>query len=479
MAVSPVSSIAPSRSPGSRNARAGRERFVYRYVLLPIAMLGVWLVMGGCDSYLSLLYPEEFPAVLTTAATEITTTEATLNGSMERFGKNLESESDVFFCLSTSPADLAEGPVQRGYMSAQGGTLCRPGTGSVLGPGPRRLRVTGLQSNTTYYYKAVAFWGTKNSDGHSSGEIQSFTTLATPPTLSTGAVSGITSSGATVAGTIASEGSGRVTERGICYGTSPNPTRSGTCAVSGSGPGSFSAALSGLTPDTRYNARAFATWGGGVAYGSDVAFTTLPLIPPGFTLTAASTSQLVERGTTGAAFAVGVARVGGFSGAVTLTVTGLPAGVTATVQSPGTGNSGSVAFVVSKDAALGTSRVTLVGSAAGLEPRSVPFDLIVADPPGLTLSVPQKLDMTIGGSATVSLGIFRTGGWTGSVSLAIPNLPAGITASFTPQTTAGNTALLNLAIGSSVLEGSYLIEVRATGSVGVSTSAAILVLVSP
>jgi hypothetical protein len=190
MAVSPVSSIAPSRSPGSRNARAGRERFVYRYVLLPIAMLGVWLVMGGCDSYLSLLYPEEFPAVLTTAATEITTTEATLNGSMERFGKNLESESDVFFCLSTSPADLAEGPVQRGYMSAQGGTLCRPGTGSVLGPGPRRLRVTGLQSNTTYYYKAVAFWGTKNSDGHSSGEIQSFTTLATPPTLSTGAVSG-------------------------------------------------------------------------------------------------------------------------------------------------------------------------------------------------------------------------------------------------------------------------------------------------
>ncbi len=97
---------------------------------------------------------------------------------------------------------------------------------------------------------------------------------ATTPTVTTSSVSNITSSSATVSGNVTADGGATVTERGICYSTSQNPTITNSKVASGSGIGSYSATLSSLAANTTYYARAYATNAQGTSYGSQVNFTT-------------------------------------------------------------------------------------------------------------------------------------------------------------------------------------------------------------
>jgi hypothetical protein len=466
----------PDPAPLPLSARVART---VRRVVMGLVALSV----GACSQC------DEVPPILTTdEPTDISATAATLNGTVTGWGDNLEAfDSRIYFCLSTDAANVnAPNAALLRYDRSRLLALCPAGPGgdpSRPPPQSQSVRVTGLQPGTTYYVQGMLLYEAPSSTGPqdavSPGGIRTFQTLSlTPPSVTTGSVTSITTGGATVAGTVTSDVNNPVTERGICFGTSPDPVRSGSCVVSGSGTGSFSATLSGLAAGTRYFARAFAAWSGGVAYGSSADFTTQPAAQPGFTLSAQTASQLVNRGTTGAAFGLTVARSGGFTGAVTVAVNGLPTGVSATVQSPGTGTSGSVAFVVGAQAALGTYPLTLVGSGTGVSSQSLPFSLIVSEAPSLRLEVPVKLDMSQGGSATTSVSIVRTA-WTGSVSLQLANLPSGITGSLVPQSTTGSTVLLNLAVAQSVAVGSYPIEVRATGANGTTATGAITINVSP
>ncbi|MFM8977787.1 MAG: cohesin domain-containing protein, partial [Bacteroidota bacterium] len=93
-------------------------------------------------------------------------------------------------------------------------------------------------------------------------------------TVSTNAVSLVTSTGATTGGNVTSDGGAAITARGVAYGTSQSPTISGTTTSNGTGTGSFSSTLTGLTSSTVYYVRAYATNSVGTAYGSQVSFTT-------------------------------------------------------------------------------------------------------------------------------------------------------------------------------------------------------------
>ncbi|MEI7732036.1 MAG: LamG-like jellyroll fold domain-containing protein, partial [Verrucomicrobiota bacterium] len=81
-------------------------------------------------------------------------------------------------------------------------------------------------------------------------------------------------------GTVVDEGMTPVTQRGICYGTASGPTVANSLTMDGAGPGTFSSALSGLTPATTYFVRAYAQNTYGTNYGDQRNFTTPP-IPPG------------------------------------------------------------------------------------------------------------------------------------------------------------------------------------------------------
>jgi uncharacterized protein (TIGR02145 family) len=92
--------------------------------------------------------------------------------------------------------------------------------------------------------------------------------------LTTLPIGNITTSGATSGGNITNDGGSTITSRGICWAISSNPTTADNSSVNGSGTGSFTSNLSGLTGGTTYYVRAYAINSAGTAYGNEVSFTT-------------------------------------------------------------------------------------------------------------------------------------------------------------------------------------------------------------
>ncbi len=94
------------------------------------------------------------------------------------------------------------------------------------------------------------------------------------PTVTTQAVSSITSTTATGNGNVTSDGGATVTERGVCWSTSSTPTTDGSKATASGTTGAFTASITGLSPSTLYYVRAYAINSVGTSYGSQVTFTT-------------------------------------------------------------------------------------------------------------------------------------------------------------------------------------------------------------
>jgi uncharacterized protein (TIGR02145 family) len=132
--------------------------------------------------------------------------------------------------------------------------------------------ITSLNPNTLYYIRAYA----TNSVGTSYGNEISFTTLPNPvlPTVTTTAVSNIAQTTATGGGNVTADGYATVSARGVCWSTSSNPTTAGSYNSEGSGTGTFTSNLTGLTAGTLYYVRAYATNSVGTAYGNEINFNT-------------------------------------------------------------------------------------------------------------------------------------------------------------------------------------------------------------
>lgn len=103
---------------------------------------------------------------------------------------------------------------------------------------------------------------------------------STIPVVSSAVISEITATTATGGGTVTSSGGATVTAFGVCWNTSRNPTTSDNKMTSGSGTGSFTVSISGLTVNTTYYVRAYAVNSQGTSYGDEVVFTTTsPSVP--------------------------------------------------------------------------------------------------------------------------------------------------------------------------------------------------------
>ena len=112
------------------------------------------------------------------------------------------------------------------------------------------------------------------------------------PTLTTTTVTNITVNSGTTGGMISKDGGAAVTARGVCWGTTSSPAISGSHTSDDNGAGSFTSNLTGLTPNTLYHVRAYATNKVGTAYGNEVTFTTSPIVIPTVTTTAVSSITL-------------------------------------------------------------------------------------------------------------------------------------------------------------------------------------------
>lgn len=135
--------------------------------------------------------------------------------------------------------------------------------------------LTGLAQNTTYYVWAYATYGNGTTKY---GNPVNFTTPTLPAVTTTAAVAAsIRYNSATTGGNVTAQGSSAVTDRGVVWGLSTNPT--GNKKSSGTGLGVFTTDLTGLPDGTTIHFRAYATSTAGTAYGTDMTFTT-PNSPP-------------------------------------------------------------------------------------------------------------------------------------------------------------------------------------------------------
>ena len=96
-----------------------------------------------------------------------------------------------------------------------------------------------------------------------------------PPSVTTNIVSDITANSAVCGGNVTSDGGTNVTERGICWAVTQDPTVLDSKAEGGSGTGSFTCVMDGLSSNTNYYVRAYAINSTGISYGVSKSFTTL------------------------------------------------------------------------------------------------------------------------------------------------------------------------------------------------------------
>ena len=202
------------------------------------------------------------PQITTADVTSITTNTAVCGGNVTSDGGATVTARGV--CWSTSPNP----------------TISNKKTNNGSGTGSFTSNITILTENTTYYVRAYA----TNSNGTAYGEEKRFTTFVKDlPQVTTLNVTSITANTAVCGGNVTSDGGGTVTARGVCWSTSPNPTISNNKTTNGSGTGSFTSNITGLTENTTYYVRAYATNEKGTAYGDEKSFTTLAKTIPQIT----------------------------------------------------------------------------------------------------------------------------------------------------------------------------------------------------
>ena len=202
--------------------------------------------------------PLERPTVVTGDVTNIAATTADCSGNVTADGGVFVIDRGV--CWSTDSYPLI------GF---------DPQTTDGTGLGTYTSKITGLSPNTTYYVSAYA----TNFKGTGYGEIKTFTTDIGMPTVVTGDVTNRTATTADCSGNVTADGGAAVTARGVCWSTSENPSTSDSMTTDGTGVGTYTSNITGLSPKTTYYIRAYATNSEGTAYGKQKTFTTKAQMP--------------------------------------------------------------------------------------------------------------------------------------------------------------------------------------------------------
>ena len=227
---------------------------------------------GRIDRWdLTVYYTADAPTVTTSSASGISTTSATLNGSVNPGG--LTSAYWFQYGLTTS---YGSSTTTRGLTAGTSAT-------SVSEP------ISGLTANTTYNYRLVA----QNNAGTTYGSNLTFKTSGTPPSATTNSASSITTRSAQLNGSV--NPNGISTTYYFQYGTTTSygTNTSSTSAGSGTSSVSVNATIDYLTAGTTYHYRLVATNSVGTTYGSDVSFTASSM---SITMSAPSSNVTVTQG---------------------------------------------------------------------------------------------------------------------------------------------------------------------------------------
>ncbi len=154
----------------------------------------------------------------------------------------------------------------------------------------------------------------------------------------------------------------------------------------------------------------------------------------------------------------------GFTGNVSVSVSGLPSGVTASFSQNPVASQSQFTLTVASTTALGQYPLTIVGTSGG-QTSTTSITLVIAAP-SFTIS-PNRNNLFLGQGTTsnIDIDVNSTTGFNGSISFSISGLPSGVTAAFAPSAYAYT---LTLTLSSSVSPGQYALTI--TGTSGALTA---------
>lgn len=204
-----------------------------------------------------------FATLSTNAATSVTNIMAISGGNITSDGGTPVTARGI--CWSTSPNP----------------TVANDSTRNGVGAGLFTSNISNLLGSTTYYIRAYAI----NTTGVSYGNQITFTTpVPTPPSLTTTALSSITSVSVATGGSILNNGGALITAKGVVWDTLTNPIVTKNRSINGSLNNIFLDTIRGLAGSRLYYVRSYATNSVGTAYGNQVVFTTLTPVMPSVTI---------------------------------------------------------------------------------------------------------------------------------------------------------------------------------------------------
>jgi hypothetical protein len=163
---------------------------------------------------------------------------------------------------------------------------------------------------------------------------------------------------------------------------------------------------------------------------------------PDFSVSATPAQQSVTAGTP-ISYTVTVAAQNGFTGTVSLSVTGLPSGAIAKFSSSSISTSGSSTLTVSTttSTAAGNSTLNITGQSSNVSHSAMVTLIVNVQTPDFSLSTsPASQTLSVGASTTYAISVTAVNGFSGAVSLSATGLPAGATAAFTPASINGSGA---------------------------------------
>ena len=172
---------------------------------------------------------------------------------------------------------------------------------------------------------------------------------------------------------------------------------------------------------------------------------------------------------------------GGYSGTITLSLIGVPPGVTMSFTSTTitAGSSTVLNIQVSGTAATGTYTVTVRGKGAGGIVQDVPLQLVItaAGYFELKLSTP-KVKLSPGAWAEVRVTVVPYGGYSNPVTLSVATSSPDITATLgSTSVNPGDFTRVKVSVSSTASPGTYTVTVKGTGPPGLADDVQLTVIV--
>ena len=348
---------------------------------------------------------------------------------------------------SNVTASFSPNPIPSGSTTSTLTLVVGPGANVALSTITVRAAATGLTDQTATFPLSIT-----------SAAVPAYTLSPTPAAVSIVAgqsgqsILTIAKSGG-FAGNVALALEGAPIPTGLTGTFAPNPATGTTATLTlnttlATAPGTYNLTVRGTTAGLTDRTTTVSVT------VTAVAGITVTLAPPALSIAQGATAQT----------AITLARLGGLTGDLQMTATGMPTGLTVGfAPTTVTGSASTLTVTVGAAVPAAVYPIVVTATGAGAVVGTATLTVTVTIPSGFTLSA-TGVSIAQGALGTSTVTVTRIGGFANNVDLIASNVPANVAVAFAPASVAGTTSTLTFTVGAAAVPGAYTVMINGTGT---------------